>query len=256
MSLPIYSFAFVCAFYGGIQLPSRIFYKFTPSKNPGITHAVYSSSQDMVSKFRLFETFEAANPKGDMADYLTVYGTDPLTKKELSDNLILHAMKEFDISQLFRVKRAGKDKDPYFWSFGKVHGLENLAFVDPKELKETNGNPVAIQELVNRVNAPAQALNSYEHLVQETQAALESYKNFINTLNLNSSDRKKLLSLPFYMTKRHQNPSPVVGQMEYDFFTQLYGKDWFEFNEQELDREKKINEFEYEEYFHPMILEN
>ena len=92
MKVPIYSFAFICAFYGGIQLPSRIFYKFTPKKNEGITHAVYSSSHDMVSKFRLFETFETNDPKGDIANYLSIYGTEPLTRSEMVDNLALHAL--------------------------------------------------------------------------------------------------------------------------------------------------------------------
>jgi hypothetical protein len=48
------------------------------------------------------------------------------------------------MSKLFRVKTAGKDHDPMFWSFGKIHGLENIAFADPKELEATNGNPVKI----------------------------------------------------------------------------------------------------------------
>lgn len=149
MRLPIYSFAFICAFYGGIQLPSRIFYKFTPSKNEGISHAVYSSSQDMVSKFRLFETFEVDDPKSDITNYLTIYGTEPLTKSEMVSNIALHALKEFDVGKLFRVKRAGKDLDPLFWHFGKVHGIENLAYVDKEELRATNGNPVKIQNLVD-----------------------------------------------------------------------------------------------------------
>jgi len=145
MKLPIYGAAFVCGAYGGYQLPGRIFYKLTPSKNTGISHSVYSSSQDMVSKFRLFETFETPNPKGDIADYLSVYGTEPLTKTEMIDNIALHAMKEFNVAQLFQVRRTGKDKDPFFWSFGKIHGLENIAFADPEELRDTKGNPVKIQ---------------------------------------------------------------------------------------------------------------
>jgi hypothetical protein len=203
MKIPIYSFAFICAFYGGIQLPSRIFYKFTPSKNQGVTHAVYSSSQDMVSKFRLFETFDTHDPKGDIADYLTVYGTDPLTKTEMIDNLAIHALKEFDLGKLFRVKRAGKDKDPYFWSFGKIHGLENIAFADSDEVKDTHGNPVKIQKIVDRFEGAPLTINSHEHLVQEMQKAMNEYKQKIDHMNLNPSDRKKILSLPFYMTKRH-----------------------------------------------------
>ena len=44
----------------------------------------------------------------------------------------------------------GKDRDPMFWSFGKIHGLENIAFADAEELKATNGNPVKIQQVVNK----------------------------------------------------------------------------------------------------------
>jgi hypothetical protein len=44
----------------------------------------------------------------------------------------------------------GKDKDPMFYTFGKIHGLENIAFADPLELKATNGNPVSIQKIVNK----------------------------------------------------------------------------------------------------------
>jgi len=30
----------------------------------------------------------------------------------------------------------GKDKNDIFWNFGKIHGLENLAFVDDKEIED------------------------------------------------------------------------------------------------------------------------
>lgn len=85
----------------------------------------------MVSKFRMFETFETVDSRADIASYLQVYGTQPLTKDEMMNNIAFNAMKEFDVAKLFRVKRAGKDKDPMFWSFGKIHGLENIAFADP-----------------------------------------------------------------------------------------------------------------------------
>ena len=55
---------------------------------------------------------------------------------------------------MFKVKIGGKDHDPMFWSFGKIHGLENIAFLDPEEVKATDGNPVKIQKLVNKVEGP------------------------------------------------------------------------------------------------------
>lgn len=59
---------------------------------------MYSSSSDLVSKFRLFETFETPNPKGNIADYLSIYGTEAITKSEMLDNIALHAMKEFNVA--------------------------------------------------------------------------------------------------------------------------------------------------------------
>jgi hypothetical protein len=39
----------------------------------------------------------------------------------------------------------GKDKDDLYWSFGKIHGLENIAFVDPQELNAAGGDPWKVQ---------------------------------------------------------------------------------------------------------------
>ena len=74
---------------------------------------------------------ETQDSHNDVATYLSVYSTQPLTKNEMMDNLALHALKEFDLGKMFQVKRAGKDRDPMFWTFGKIHGLENIAFADP-----------------------------------------------------------------------------------------------------------------------------
>ena len=41
----------------------------------------------------------------------------------------------------FKIKRRGKDKDDLFWHFGKIHGLENIAFVDDEKLKNFGGDP-------------------------------------------------------------------------------------------------------------------
>ena len=144
MRVPVYAFAFGCAFYGGMQLPARVFPKFTRAKFEGVDTAYYTSSQDIVGKFRLFDTIESLDAREDVSTYLSVYSTQPLTKNEMMDNLALHALKEFDLGQMFRVKRGGKDRDPLFWSFGKIHGLENLAFADSAEIKATNGNPVKL----------------------------------------------------------------------------------------------------------------
>jgi hypothetical protein len=43
---------------------------------------------------------------------------------------------------------------------------------------------------------------------------------------LTSSDRKKLLALPFHLKKRQELPEPRKGQFEYDLFEYMYGMGW------------------------------
>jgi hypothetical protein len=52
--------------------------------------------------------------------------------------------KNVDVNKLYQVKRSGKDLDDIFWTFGKVHGLENIAFATPEEIDACKGNPVAL----------------------------------------------------------------------------------------------------------------
>lgn len=44
MRIPVFATAFGCFYYGGTQLPGRLFPKFTPSKFHGVDHAYYTSS--------------------------------------------------------------------------------------------------------------------------------------------------------------------------------------------------------------------
>ena len=94
-------------------------------------HAVYTSSQDIVGKFRIFDKVQEKTTRENVADYLSVYSTVPLTKDEMMDNIVLNAMKYEDIAKHFKVKRQGADRNDIFWQFGKIHGLENIAFADP-----------------------------------------------------------------------------------------------------------------------------
>ena len=41
----------------------------------------------------------------------------------------------------FQIKRRGKDKDDIFWTIGKVHGIENIAYCDYDEVMATGGDP-------------------------------------------------------------------------------------------------------------------
>lgn len=74
-------------------------------------------------------------------------------------------------------------------------------------------------------------------------------------MELASSDKKKLLSLPFYMAKRRELPEPKKGQKEWDFFEEIYGKPWDYHSDVMFDTETKITEFDYEKYIPKQALE-
>lgn len=73
-------------------------------------------------------------------------------------------------------------------------------------------------------------------------------------MNLYESDRKKLLALPFYLSKRSQKPEPRRGQHEFNLFTELSGRNWYDYSDVKIDKEYKITEFDYENYFDPLLL--
>jgi hypothetical protein len=81
------------------------------------------------------------------------------------------------------------------------------------------------------------------------------YKNAVNNIGLYTSDRKRILSLPIYMSKRSQNPEPLRGQKEFDLFTSLTGKDFTSDFATTLDKEQKITEYDFEKYLNPQLLQ-
>jgi hypothetical protein len=73
-------------------------------------------------------------------------------------------------------------------------------------------------------------------------------------MNMYPSDKKKLLSLPFYLAKRSEDPLPRKGQEFYALFKEMTGEDWFADSTVKFDREKKITEFDFENYLNPALL--
>jgi hypothetical protein len=149
----------------------------------------------------------------------------------------------------------GKDKDDLFWIFGNMHGLENIAYVDPKELEATKGNPALVQELLDNAK-PTDLPKTFEQQLDLLEEGLASYYEIINSTELAPSDRKKLLSLPFFLAKRTEMPEPKKGMKEYDLFKEMTGHNWDDFKNANFDREEKITEFDFENYFPAGMLKN
>jgi hypothetical protein len=63
-----------------------------------------------------------------------------------------------------------------------------------------------------------------------------------------------MLALPFYMNKRKELPEPRKGQLEYQLFEDIFGMNWDEDVQLNIDPEVKITEFNYEEFIPAEIL--
>ena len=160
----------------------------------------------------------------------------------------------------FKIKRRGKDKDDIFYAFGKVHGLENVGLADKEEILATKGNPIALQKLVDKVNDSEKPLPpaSPDQLVEEIYNNLSEYKNVIEAMDqkkeFNPSDKKKLLALPFLLSKRTALPEPRYGQKEWALFEKLYGRPWNAYEGINFDEQEKITEYNYEEFIPKHLL--
>jgi hypothetical protein len=186
---------------------------------------------------------------------LSTYSEDPLSEPELVEHLAEHYLKNVDIGKLYQVKRLGKDLDEIYWQFGKIHGLENIRFLSDETLRSI-GNPVALQQAINEV-AGVRVAGTPEESAKDLHEALASYKAKVEAMGqMNPSDRKKLLSLPFYMSKRAELPEPRDGQDEMKLFEEITGMSWYDDAHNRIDPEEKITEFNYEQYLDPTCMES
>lgn len=100
---------------------------------------------------------------------------------------------------------------------------------------------------------------SFDGFLVSLEKQLEAYKQSLdksaNGKEFFPSDRKKMLSLPFYLAKRVELPAPKKGQKEWDLFREIYGKPWDHYDGLRYDKEEKITEFNFEEYIDEHLLE-
>lgn len=100
---------------------------------------------------------------------------------------------------------------------------------------------------------PAQ---SFDNLVADIHSGMDKVRGSVdgNKKEFFQSDRKKLLALPFLMTKHQELPEPKKGQKEWSLFNELYGREWDTFDSLTFDKEEKITEFTYENYISKHLL--
>ena len=261
MKLPIRLATFGAAYYTANQIQTRFFPRahFSYWREGGQKSAIYLANQELISKFRIFDGDNAqADAKTEIENYLDVYTSGPLTKAEMLNRIRDGRTVDERFAKNFRVKRGGKDKDDLFWSLGKIHGLENIALLDEDTVSSAAGDPWRLQQLVNDANDNEKPLpaQNFDRLVEEIHQGMNTYKGHLdsNKKEYYPSDRKKLLALPFLLSKRTELPSPKKGQSDWNLFKQLYGSEWDRFESLMFDEEDKITEFNYEKFIPKHLL--
>jgi hypothetical protein len=69
----------------------------------------------------------------------------------VKDELLERLAEMKRLGKNLRIRRMGKDEKDIFWAFGKIHGLENIIYVDKDELLKAAGDPIKLQRLINDV---------------------------------------------------------------------------------------------------------
>jgi hypothetical protein len=251
------------------MLQTRIFPKFHKyhwQPDGGIGEGIYLHNQDLIARFRFFENGGAeaqGDAQSDLKAYLDKYTSGPPTKAEMLNRIAEgQPIEESGLLDRYKIKRLGKDKDDVYWQLGKIHGIEYISWCTEEELQQTGGDPIKLQRLINRVmdENRLEHVSTFDQGLEKMQAALEEYKATLDSIagsrSFVESDRKKLLALPFYLSKRVELPEPKKGQKEYQLFKELYGVAFDQYDDFEFDPEEKITEYNYEKFIDPEYLKS
>jgi hypothetical protein len=97
-----------------------------------------------------------------------MYTSGPLTKAGMLERIAEGRPVDPKLMSKFKIKRAGRDADDIFWKLGKLHGLENLAYVSEEDLAATGGNPMKVQMLLDKINDSEKPLppHTFDKLIE------------------------------------------------------------------------------------------
>lgn len=132
MRYPVPAAIFFAAYHVATQLPTKVIRKLTYT--PHVTHDTYAGETDMVGRFRMFDgAGNSASAESHICNSLASYSTEALTEPEIMSQLAKQAnvtsAKAPQKGSNWRVKRLGPDESDHYWFYGKIHGLENIAYL-------------------------------------------------------------------------------------------------------------------------------
>lgn len=64
-----------------------------------------------------------------MSAYISTYSDEAMTEPEIMEKLVGDDSPIALNPNKYQVKRVGRDADDHYWFYGKIHGLENIAYL-------------------------------------------------------------------------------------------------------------------------------
>ena len=142
MRFPLPLTIFLFSYHVATQVPQKLGRK--AAIYPSVTHDTYTGQNDLVGRFRLFDKDPITSADSRLSSYVSTYTTEAMTEPEILSGLSKVAEDQASVDTKMRVKRLGPDADDNYWMFGKIHGLENIAYLTKEELDACKGNPVKL----------------------------------------------------------------------------------------------------------------
>jgi hypothetical protein len=155
-----------------------------------------------------------------------------------------------DGEKVFR--RLGKDKNDVFYSLGKVRNLENMVYLDPKELEDIS-SPLELQMKIDSVTPTLIKSGDMTSYIDNLHKNIEKYKYTVENSKNFRSIKDKFLGLPFMARRHQQHPEPTRGTWQYDLYENIFNEP-YDYRKDKPETEEKINKFNYHQFLHPSVI--
>ena len=198
------------------------------------------------------------NWEKDLASY---YGVkyDDMAQKEINltpfermKNAFVNDLDSLNVEGEKTFKRLSKDKNDFYYLFGKIRNLENIIYLNPTEIEKIN-NPVELQMKIDQVKPELRSTGSMDKHVDSIHKSAEDYKYLIENSRNFRSIKDKFLGLPFMLKRHQQFPTPSSGTWQFDVYEQIFGER-YDVGSGKAETEEKVNKYNYHLFLHPSVI--
>jgi hypothetical protein len=228
-----------CGFYSGWVLYDKLVAHYLNFEDTDVDH---TWEIDYEEKYRVKSDENLENWEQNLA----------LTPFERLKKEITNSLSKINVEGEKVFKRLSKDKNDFYYLFGKIRNLENIAYLSEEEIEKCQ-NPVELQMKIDSVKPYLNKTGDVNKKVENFLNTLEEYKLFIESSRNFRSIKDKFLGLPF-MIKRHQQfPTPTRGTWQFDVYESIFGEA-YDKDEGNPETEEKINKYNYHLFLHPSVI--